>query len=86
MSDYISRQDAVDAAIQDSTENRTHSFRAGQARSASRIKALPPADVVQVCRCRNCKYFYEDIGICDNTDALVSPTADGFCSYGERKE
>jgi hypothetical protein len=50
------------------------------------VADFPPADVVQVCRCRNCKYFYEDIGICDNTDALVSPTADGFCSYGERKE
>ena len=49
MSDeYIRKEDAVDAATQDSTENRTHSFRAGQARSASRIKALKPADVAPV--------------------------------------
>ena len=41
---------------------------------------------VELVRCKDCKYFYEDIGICDNTDALVYPTADGFCSYGERKE
>lgn len=46
--EYIRREDAIDAATQDSTENRTHSFRAGQARSASRIKALPSADVVPV--------------------------------------
>lgn len=46
--DYIRKEEAIDAATQDSTENRTHSFRAGQARSASRIKALEPADVVPV--------------------------------------
>ena len=48
MTEYIRKADAIDAATQDSTENRTHSFRAGQARSASRIKAIPPADVVEV--------------------------------------
>ncbi len=49
MSDeYIRKADAIDAATQDSTENRTHSFRAGQARSASRIKAIPSADVAPV--------------------------------------
>lgn len=48
MNDFIRREDAIDAATQDSTENRTHSFRAGQARSASRIKALKPADVAPV--------------------------------------
>jgi len=46
--EYIRKADAIDAATQDSTENRTHSFRAGQARSASRIKAMPSADVAPV--------------------------------------
>lgn len=52
MTEYIRKADAIDAATQDSTENRTHSFRAGQARSASRIKALEPADVIPVVHSR----------------------------------
>ena len=71
--EYIRKQDAVDAATRDSTENRTHSFRAGQARSASRIKALPAADVAPVVHgrwehhmsfgiCGKCGYEYNWTG------------------------
>ena len=87
--DLISRQAAIDAIHCDiAITGRQNAELVTSTIGAfvDRIKALSSADVVQVCRCRDCKYFYEDIGICDNTDALVSPTADSFCSYGEREE
>jgi len=84
MSGYIRKADAIDDL------HTQLMYRMGSDDMKRRlddwVKTLPSADVVQVCRCKDCKYFYEDIGICDNPDALVSPTADGFCSYGEREE
>jgi hypothetical protein len=52
----------------------------------------PTADVVEVVRCRDCKYkmtasFNGDILIgCSNQSALLDVYDDGFCSYGERRE
>ena len=94
--EYIRKQDAVDAvdaATQDSTENRTHSFRAGQARSASRIKALEPADVTPVVHCRDCARLNRN-GYCTRFQNNISgiatswfmPEDDDFCSCGERRE
>jgi len=92
MTEYIRKADAIDAATRDSTENRTHSFRAGQARSASRIKALEPANVARVIHCRNCKYFSihrcmdsMPIEICDLDQTFYDPDRD-FCSLAESKE
>lgn len=45
------------------------------------------ADVVEVVRCKDCKYlsFDQEVGnICKLTDCFV--LSNGFCSYGERKE
>ena len=42
------------------------------------------ADVVEVVRCKNCKWWDSDCGWCDlwgNTHEYK----DGYCSYGERK-
>ena len=55
---------------------------------------VPSADVVEVVRCKNCKWweartFGSSIGRCENprngldTDYLED---DAFCSYGERKD
>ncbi len=91
--EYIRRDDAIDAATQDSTENRTHSFRAGQARSASRIKALEPADVAYVVHCRDCARLNRN-GYCTRFQNNISgiatswfmPDDDDFCSYGKCRE
>lgn len=62
------------------------------------INEIPAADVVEVCRCRDCEYFYEvteddksmGYGYCDIPNDEVR--GDGrrvpndYCSYGERKE
>lgn len=55
---------------------------------ANMLKNLPPADVVAVVRCKDCKYYADkqckkihfiarDLHIKQDND---------FCSYGERKE
>lgn len=43
MDDVISRQQAIDAAMQDVSSIRTHEFNAGATRAANRIKQLPSA-------------------------------------------
>jgi hypothetical protein len=51
------------------------------------IDLLPPADVVTVVRCKDCKHlmFSDMYGECSQAHmGIVRP--DDFCSYGERKE
>ena len=57
---------------------------------------MPTADVVEVVRCKDCKYFTIDdgdiLGVCDcariarNNGGEIYPVEDHFCSYGKRKE
>ena len=47
---------------------------------------LPAADVVEVVRCKDCKY---NVGTkkCLHPDSFFAvPKDDDFCSYGERKD
>lgn len=51
---------------------------------------LPAADVVEVVRCKNCRYWdgYNHSGRCEApVNGLVreNTSANDFCSYGERK-
>ena len=62
------------------------------------VYSMHSADVVEVVRCKDCKFFIPDAeldhneypniieadGLCDNS--LKFTYADEFCSYGERKE
>lgn len=66
------------------------------------INEVPTADVVEVVRCKDCKYYtahyhgsYGDYGRCDHPqqeydiecfDMWVETTPDDYCSYGERRE
>ena len=53
------------------------------------IQALPTADVVEVVRCKDCKYFTEGmaIGMCKRiaSKPIIPCHFDHFCSCGERK-
>lgn len=58
----------------------------------SLIEDLPDADVVEVVRCKDCKYLTEG-KIADDTElfcihsfGMISPAPDRYCSYGERRE
>lgn len=48
MSDLISRQVAIEAAMQDVSDKRPHDFNAGATRAANRIKLLPTIDVIPI--------------------------------------
>ena len=56
---------------------------------ANWLNKLPPADVVEVVHCKDCRLATEDIMIegwyhCHNNGMVHKP--DAFCSYGERKD
>ena len=51
------------------------------------IEKTPTIDAVEVVRCKECKYYYDnkyDRPLCE----LVTRTTkgNGYCSYGERRE
>lgn len=63
-----------------------------------RIFDAQPADVVEVVRCKDCKYYsfngYRNTGTCTDYEldinyygefAVLNPKPDFFCAYGERK-
>ena len=56
------------------------------------IRAMPTADVVEVVRCKDCKYFTKERiadtieCICKNGGGMINISPDSFCSYGERIE
>jgi hypothetical protein len=55
MSDYISRQAAIDA-VNHALDRETILFSFVRKVAISALKRLPPADVVPVVRCKDCKY------------------------------
>lgn len=59
-------------------------------KNEKRPQKMSTIDVVEVVRCRDCKY-YERIPnrggpMCTEFLGLTIPDSDDFCSYGERKE
>ena len=59
------------------------------------IDCMPTADVVEVVRCKDCKYYKEFIGNNGSAMMCFSPCCiggqgkkleDDFCSYGERRK
>ena len=58
-------------------------------------KAMADAPSIDIVRCRECRYFIDNLTEDDTDEAygeccfdwdIKMPTADDFCSYGERKE
>lgn len=75
MSDYIKREDAIKALHDEPV------------RYIKAICDVPSADVVEVVRCKDCKYYIpisEKIGECKDT--RMNTTYMSYCSYGERKD
>ncbi len=68
------------------------SYSFGLTAAANEIAKLDTADVVEVVRCRNCKYLTKDqiadeiIDRCVCFGGMIDIVPDGFCSYGERRE
>jgi len=78
---YIKVEDAIKVADKECGE-----FRGIFARIKERLEAMPTADVMEVVRCKNCKWFNDfgcAIRIVDESD---KPKEDDFCSWGERRD
>jgi hypothetical protein len=69
----------------------------GARKIIDRIENAPTADVVEVVRCKDCKYYTDTITEtrCDHPeldydvecyDQWINTKPTDFCSYGERKE
>lgn len=52
------------------------------------LDLIPAADVVEVCRCGQCRHATDDImveGVCYCHKIQQGMFVDGFCNYGERR-
>lgn len=89
MSDYIKREDAIKAYA------KAFNLADDCIEYASVIlKDIPPADVVEVVRCKDCEHFEainnDDHGWCKLISDLPCEMSvrydDDYCSYGERAD
>ena len=92
MSDYIPRENTV-AIIQGLKGHNTGevvndylvAYSNRTIETAIRVlKRMPPADVVDVVRCRECENYVKHDKRCKYWNHGVE--SDGFCSMGERRE
>ena len=87
MSDYISRQAAIEALKSEPIGKMIIS----KYNMDGWLEGLPAADVVEVVRCKDCKHLHKSLanGTPFETFCDVFPTyihEDDFCSYGERAD
>lgn len=76
--EYIRREDAIRLAEQGQIQGFPWQFQM--------LVKLPPADVVPVVRCKDCKYN-ATTHKCLNPDSFfLIPKDDDFCSYGKHRE
>ena len=64
-------------------------FDRGLDRAQRAILDAPAADVAEVVRCKDCKYFGlndENVPYCSNSFGLDDPEPNGFCNYRMEKD
>lgn len=99
MTEYIKREAAIRVACIGCCEEGNCNERCVD---IARLIEIPAADVVEVVRCKDCRFcmafkgksdgFYGFYGHCriwitrTISDYAALVDADGYCSYGERKE
>lgn len=97
MSDYIKREDAIQAIVGHLVPKQYDGnlVNAGFEVAHEIVDALPSADVVEVVRCKDCKYWkpytsqYGTGQFCEcpcsfGGQGIKKP--DDYCSYGERRD
>lgn len=86
MNDYISRQDALNEMAEAECGLEYEKCTDCTCQYIGRIRDIPTADVVDVVRCKDCKWF-NNIGcaikIVDDSD---KPKDNDYCSFGERTD
>ncbi len=85
MNDLISRQQAIDAVI-DELDMIDHVPQWVFDRLEKRLKQLPPTQP-EIIRCKDCKYYdpiyANNEGVCGHWNAKTENNA--YCSYAERR-
>ena len=85
MDDLISRQAAIDVAVQSLVDWDGMFRQEANCRIRDAINELPSADAVEVVRCGECKHMLSSGGCSIFADSDIRPSASDFCSYGERE-
>lgn len=86
MSEYIKREDAIKAFKRVLDEDFPY---ISEETPRERIAAIPSADVVEVVRCKDCKYWKSNTEFCEfwGTPNVAQRTCkNDYCSYGERED
>ena len=90
MTEYIERE-AISEEIRKYYYKNPPNFSYGEGfdrgldRAQRAILDAPAADVAEVVRCKDCKYFGlndENVPYCLNPFGLDDPEPNGFCNYG----
>ena len=94
--EYVGREEVIKFLEHyDLSSGSTLGYHSGAIECAiSEIEMLPAADVVEVVRCKDCKWYSELVcgegkllgsqGWCNEVMARPMPS-NGFCSFGERE-
>ena len=97
--EYIEREKVLEIA-KDEYYSDFHKSMADLTSLRELLEDTPAADVVEVVRCKDCKYsrprnksekyiYFEDVLICESCEMADEPCAvltNDLCSYGERKD
>lgn len=84
MSRYIDKQMLI-IALNAKSDMALGTPKAVFAHVSKMVELLPTADVVEVLRCKDCKFFFRGkMCCCEEFGGIV--TEEDFCSRGERKD
>lgn len=89
MNDYISREALIKAV-----EGNPYVTESVKSYVRCTAKNIPAADVVEVVRCGECKYYFGGgLGICEMIESRLAAyqrdvrwNDDFYCAFGERKD
>ena len=83
MADFISRETAIETL----SEFYHHKSEIQHIALREALNRVPSADVVEVVRCKDCRYFHNgyDEKCCINHKGVVATDENGFCHHAERR-
>ena len=86
MAEYIEREAALKVLRGKAIAKYPSTIYMGLFAAANEVREIPAADVVEVVRCKDCKFRYETASVVLNCSMNGIPVDDDdFCSYGERR-
>lgn len=91
MNNYIEQEAALSVIQRLNTPAKSPAQKEMLRNALVRIRAIPTADVVPVVRCKDCKWWSNNVpcgsdfaGYCKLANWMIG--ANGYCLYGERRE